>query len=69
MKRKIENRSSSRPSNNLTQAGAGWKPKGAKTLDGVGSKAVATKSSITNVFDKFKKANGKEESSKTGKFH
>ena len=37
-------------------------------MDGVGSKAVATKSSITNVFDKFKKANGKEESSKTGKF-
>ena len=34
----------------------------------MGSKAVATKSSITNVFDKFKKANGKEESSKTGKF-
>ena len=35
-------------------------------MDGVGSKAVAKKSTITNVFDKFKKVNGNDKA--VGKF-
>ena len=37
-------------------------------MDGVGSKAVAKKSTITNVFDKFKKVNGNGKAAGNGKF-
>ena len=50
------------------QTGAGWKPKGGQQVEGVGSKAVAKKSTITNVFDKFKKVNGKDDDDRNGKF-
>ena len=50
------------------QAGAGWKPKGGQHVEGVGAKAKAKKSTITNVFDKFKKVNGNGDDARNGKF-
>ena len=37
-------------------------------MEGVGAKTVAKKSTITNVFDKFKKVNGKGDDGGNGKF-
>merc|ERR1719458_1211369 len=50
------------------KTGAGWKPKGGQQVEGVGSKAVAKKATITNVFDKFKKVNSKCDDDRNGKF-
>ena len=43
------------PRDKKGKVGAGWKPKGRAEALGVGAKAVPKKTSITNVFDKFKK--------------